>query len=200
MADSLRISSKAQSASPTSINNESTASAKATPKKQANPFFDHFNSRDLKIWFRCSVAFWINSLFVFIQPTLTAFGAAAFFGGIVTLFLPPNGVVFVFLLGGLTLLIGMGLGWAWGEITMKAALATRSTTETLARETLLGQTAQRTGTSTQILVYEGFMLDNRVTVTWFAMLLLFIYLMVISTAPHKKAVLTLTDHSRHDSA
>jgi len=179
MANSSRIDSKAQSASPTTINDESTAAAKATGKKQVNPFFDHFNSRDLKIWFRCSVAFWVNSLFVFIQPTLTAFGAAAFFGGIVTLFLPPNGVVFVFLLGGLTLLIGMGLGWAWGELTMKAALSTRSPAETLAREQMLGRTAQQTGTSTQILVYEGFMLDNRVTVTWFAMLLLFIYFMVI---------------------
>jgi len=146
-------------------------------KKTLPPFLDHFNARDLKILFRCSVAFWVSSLFIFIEPTLEAFGAAAFFGCIVTLFLPPSGVIFVFLLGGFTMLAGMGLGWAWGVITEKAALATRPAAQALTQLQLLGQEAQRTGTSAQVLVFNGFMLDNRVTVTYFCMLLLFIYLM-----------------------
>jgi len=150
---------------------------KGKKKKKLPPFLGHFNASDLKILFRCSIAFWVSSLFIFIEPTLEAFGAAAFFGCIVTLFLPPSGVIFVFLLGGFTMLAGMGLGWAWGVITEKAALATRPAGQTLARLQLLGQEAQRTGTSTQVLVFNGFMLDNRVTITYFCMLLLFIYLM-----------------------
>lgn len=154
-----------------------TETKKGKKKKKLPPFLDHFNARDLKILFRCSVAFWVSSLFIFIEPTLQAFGAAAFFGCIVTLFLPPSGVIFVFLLGGFTMLAGMGLGWSWGVITEKAALATRPAAQTLARTQQLGLEAQRTGTSAQILVFDGFMLDNRVTVTYFCMLLFFIYLM-----------------------
>lgn len=150
---------------------------KKKKKKKLPPFFDHFNSHDLKILIRCSVAFWVTSLFIFIQPTLINFGTAAFFGCIVTLFLPPSGVIFVFLLGSFTMLVGMGLGWAWGVITEKAALATRPAAQTLARTQQLGLEAQRTGTNAQVLVYNGFMLDNRVTVTYFCMLLLFIYFM-----------------------
>lgn len=76
------------------------------------------------------------------------------------------------------MIIGMALGWAWGTITMKAALATRPAAETLARERQLALTAQATGTNIQVLIFNGFMLDTRVTVTYFCMLLLFIYLMV----------------------
>ncbi|GAB7353437.1 hypothetical protein MBLNU459_g3904t2 [Dothideomycetes sp. NU459] len=153
------------------------ATTTSPSKKKLPPFLDHFNSRDLKIWFRCSVSLWAASLLVFIGPSLRAFGTAAFFGCIVNLFLPPSGVVFVFLIGGATMILGMALAWAWGVIAMKAALATRPASETLAREQMLAQTASRSGISAQVLVFEGFMLDTRVTVTYFCMLGLFIYLM-----------------------
>lgn len=151
-------------------------------KRKLPPFLDHFNARDLKILFRCSVAFWIASLFIVIEPTLQTFGTATFFGCIVIMFLPPSGVVLVFLLGGFTMIMGMALAWAWGVIAMKAALATRPQAETLAREGLLAQEAARRANSTaypaaSVLVYEGFMLDTRVTVTYFCMLGLFVYLM-----------------------
>lgn len=154
------------------------ASSEKKNKKKLPPFLDHFNSRDLKILIRCSVSLWVASLLIFINPTLQVFGTATFFGCIVNLFLPPNGVVFVFLIGGTTMILGMALAWAWGVISMKAALATRPAAETLARQQLLAQTASREGVSAQILVYDGFMLDTRVTVTYFCMLGLFLYLMV----------------------
>lgn len=161
------------------------ATAKTTSPKQKKklpPFFDHFNARDLKILFRCSVALWVTSLLIVIEPTLKAFGNATFFGCITILFLPPSGVVFVILLGGFTMILGMALAWAWGVITMKAAQATRPQAETLARLQALGiQAAKNTGATTyspaSVLVYDGFMLDTRVTVTFFCMLCLFIYLM-----------------------
>ncbi|KAG9964541.1 hypothetical protein KCU61_g2774, partial [Aureobasidium melanogenum] len=151
-------------------------------KKKLPPFFDHFNARDLKILFRCSVAFWVASLLIVIEPTLKTFGNATFFSCITIMFLPPSGVVLVFILGGFTMILGMALAWAWGVIAMKAAQATRPQTETLARLQALGiQAAKNTGATTyspaSVLVYDGFMLDTRITVTFFCMLCLFVYLM-----------------------
>lgn len=86
------------------------------------------------------------------------------------------------------MVLGMALGWAWGVICMKAALATRSTAETNAKLAQLAAEAQRYTTNvgqasgqteyTQVLIFEGFMLDTRVVITYFTMLGLFIYLVV----------------------
>jgi hypothetical protein len=99
---------------------------------------------------------------------------------------PPSGILFIFILGTLTLLIGMALAWAWGVITMKAALAARPQTETLARLQMLGQEAARQANATgqsaaslqSQLVYDGFMLDARVSVIYFVMTCVFIYFLV----------------------
>lgn len=89
-------------------------------------------------------------------------------------------------MGVITLIMGMLLGWAWGVIAMKAALATRPAAETAAKLQQLGQTAaaqaratgETTAAAQQVLIYEGFMLDTRVTVTYFCMLCFFLYMMV----------------------
>lgn len=150
-------------------------------RRRLPPFLDHFNARDLKTLCRCSIAFWVASLFVLIEPTLQAFGNAAFFSCIVILILPPSGVVLVFVLGSATMILGMSLAWAWGVIAMKAALATRPQAETLAREQLLAQQASTISTPgyspLQVLIFDGFMLDTRVSVTYFCMIGLFVYLM-----------------------
>lgn len=44
------------------------------------PWLDHFNAKDLKILFKCSVAVWIFTLFIFISDTLRVLGQATFFG------------------------------------------------------------------------------------------------------------------------
>lgn len=99
---------------------------------------------------------------------------------------PPTGIVFVFILGALTLVIGMALGWAWGVIAMKAALAARPAAETQARLQSLNQMASSQANSTgqpvaavqQVLIYEGWMLDARVTAVYFCLICMLIYLLV----------------------
>lgn len=42
-------------------------------------WLDHFNARDLKVLFRCSVAAWVASLLIVIGPSLETIGTATFF-------------------------------------------------------------------------------------------------------------------------
>lgn len=99
---------------------------------------------------------------------------------------PPTGIVFLFLLATLTLILGMALGWAWGVIAMKAAMAARPEAETQARLQALGQMAYSQANATgqsvpavqQVLVYNGWMLDSRVTAVYYCLINLFIYFMV----------------------
>ncbi|KEF54742.1 uncharacterized protein A1O9_09184 [Exophiala aquamarina CBS 119918] len=154
-------------------------------KRRLPPLLDHFNARDLKELLKCSIAVWIITLFIVIDPVLRAEGQAMFFGCIVLFIAPPSGIVFFQLLVGATILIGMGLAWGWGVITMKAALAARPQAETNARlielqqastqnVTNVGQLSGQT-TYTQVLIFEGFMLDARVTAVYYCMICLFIY-------------------------
>lgn len=99
---------------------------------------------------------------------------------------PPNGIVFIFILGTLTLIFGMALGWGWGVIAMKAALAARPAADTQAKLQALGQhaysvansTGQPVATVQQQLVYEGWMLDARVTAVYFCFICFLIYVLV----------------------
>lgn len=105
---------------------------------------------------------------------------------LVLFMVPPTGIVFIFILAAFTLIFGMALGWAWGVIAMKAAMAARPAAETQARIQALGQTAYSQANSTgqalltveQELVYAGFMLDARVTAVYFCLICLMIYLLV----------------------
>jgi hypothetical protein len=104
---------------------------------------------------------------------------------------PPSGVVFFQFLAGFTVVLGLALGWAWGVIAMKAALATRPAADLQARYKLLQESAPKNttyptqasgqGTYLQVQIYNGFMLDTRVSVTYFCMVCLFIYLVVCSS-------------------
>ncbi|KAL4745710.1 hypothetical protein BDW72DRAFT_211096 [Aspergillus terricola var. indicus] len=161
-------------------------------------FLDHFSARELKIFFRCWVAVWVASLLIFIGPVATDFGQATFFACMVLFFLPPAGVLFVYILGALSLFVGICLAWAWGVIAMKAALAARPEAETQARVGALQQAAaaeaQETGAPAssiaQRLVHNGWMLDARVTAIFYCMLCLFIYFMARLRAANPKATLT----------
>ena len=98
---------------------------------------------------------------------------------------PPTGILFIFILGALTIIIGMALGWAWGVISMKAALAARPSAETQAKLQALGRTASTQANSTgqpiaaveQVLIYDGWMLDARVSAVFFCLICLLIYLL-----------------------
>lgn len=158
-------------------------------KRRLPYWLDHFNVRDLKVLLRCWAAAWVAALLMFIGPTLRTIGTETFFACIVLFILPPSGILLTFFLGESTLLIGMNLAWAWGVIVMKAALACRSASETQARLTALHEQASEQATSsgqsiaseTHVLVLNGFMLDTPVTVVFFVLICLFIYLMVGKT-------------------
>lgn len=159
---------------------------KTTKAKTLPAWLDHFNIRDLKTLFKCSAAMWIMTLLIVINPTLQVIGQATFFGVIVIMISPPSGVLFIGLMGGTTLLIGICLGWAWGVITMKAALSTRPAAdlqrqyaaleEAHTRNTTNALQASGQATYQQVGIFEGYLLDTRVTTTYFCMLGLFIYL------------------------
>jgi hypothetical protein len=154
---------------------------------------DHFNRKDLQTLVKCVLAVWVYTLLIFITPTLRAIGQAVFFGAIIMFILPPSGVLVLFLLADATVVLGCCLGWLWGTIAMKAALAARPAADVARRygelSTLAsGNTTNPTQASgqaafAQIAIFEGFMLDTRVSVTYFCMVGLFIYLMVSKVVP-----------------
>ncbi|KAL3489993.1 hypothetical protein BJX62DRAFT_226240 [Aspergillus germanicus] len=160
-------------------------------------WLDHFNTRDLKVLCRCLAAAWAAALLMFIGPTLHAIGPETFFTCIVLFILPPSGILLIFLLGELTLLIGMSLAWAWGVIAMKAALAARSASETHIKLTALQQQAyiqanisgQSIERELQMLISNGFMLDAPVTAVFFVLICLFIYFMARLRTRNPKLVL-----------
>ncbi|KAK3615320.1 hypothetical protein LTR56_026662 [Elasticomyces elasticus] len=135
----------------------------------------HCNFRDLAALFKCSIAIWICTLLIVIDPTLSAIGQATFFSPIALLILPPSGALLPGLLGGATIVVGCCVGWAWGTITMKAALATRPAADLQRRLAQLQQAASAQTTNVgqasgqtqfaQIAIFDGFMLDARVSVT-----------------------------------
>ncbi|EHA28153.1 hypothetical protein ASPNIDRAFT_43533 [Aspergillus niger ATCC 1015] len=162
-----------------------TAGAAEQTRMALPAWLDHFNLRDLKVLFRCWAAAWVATLLIFIGPALQSIGIATFFGALVLYIVPPAGILFVYLLASLTLLAGMCLGWAWGLLTMKAALAARPSSQTQARlqqlqqevVTQASQSGQSATTVTQQLIHDGFMLDARVTVVFYAMACVFVYVM-----------------------
>lgn len=155
-------------------------------KQQTLPsWLNHFNGNDLKTLFRCSVAAWVASLLIYVGPSLHSIGSSTFFAALVLFVTPPAGILLIYLLGSLSLLFGMCLGWAWGIATMKAALAARPAADTQAQLRALQQAAvaeaERSGQNATVigqqLVYQGAMLDARVTVVYYVMILAFIYLL-----------------------
>ncbi|KAA8909056.1 hypothetical protein TRICI_004645 [Trichomonascus ciferrii] len=160
-------------------------------------WLDHFNSRDLKVVFRCWVAIWVMCLLMFINPSLQSIGLATFFGALLLFIVPPAGILFVYLIGAFSLLFGMCLAWAWGLISMKAALAARPESETQRMleelQVEASRKAQETGESVswaaQTLIHDGFMFDTRVTVVFYVMCCVFVYFMArLRVANHKFAL------------
>lgn len=100
--------------------------------------------------------------------------------------LPPAGVTLTILLGGMTMIVGMCLGWAWGTAVMKAALPARSDevltalNQRLQQETsaLVNSTGRHSELIMQELLFDGFALDTRVTAVYFVLICVFIYVIV----------------------
>lgn len=159
--------------------------APALPQTRSLPqWLDHFNRRDLTTTLRCTIAVWVASVLMVINPSLHRLGQTAFLASVVIYIIPPAGNLIVAIVGYLSLLLGMCLAWAWGLATMRAAQAVRSPAELSARLQALQQqvaaTARASGSNdtaaiATVLVHDGFMLDTRVTVVYFAMACIFIY-------------------------
>jgi hypothetical protein len=68
---------------PDGIENNSyfdSANASSPKKRRIPPWLDHFNAKDLKELAKCSIAVWIVTLFIVINPVLRTYGQAMFFG------------------------------------------------------------------------------------------------------------------------
>lgn len=148
-------------------------------------WLDHFNTHDFKLLFRCWVAIWVSSLLMFIGPALHSIGIATFFGALLLYIVPPSSILIVYLLATLSLLFGMCLAWAWGLVTMKAALAARPDSQTMAKLLQLKEQAvsqaQQSGQSVtateEKLIHDGFMFDARIIVIFYVMSCVFVYVM-----------------------
>lgn len=55
-------------------------SASKKTRRELPEWLNHWNARDLKILFKCSLAVWIMTLLIVINPTLRVIGQATFFG------------------------------------------------------------------------------------------------------------------------
>lgn len=168
------------------------------PSKWKLPgWLNHFNANDLKVAFRCWVAVWVATILMLINPALKNIGIATFFSAIVLYIVPPAGILMVYLLASLSLLLGMCLAWAWGLLSMKAALAVRPDDETQAllqslqqqAATIGNQTGQSPAAIAQELIYDGFMLDARVIAIYFVMCCVFIYVLARLRYANGKLVL-----------
>ncbi|EJU01649.1 hypothetical protein DACRYDRAFT_116734 [Dacryopinax primogenitus] len=108
----------------------------STPPKV--PFLDRYlpdylahalrSPRSWKTFARCLVVFIVMMVLLVDEVSLRAMGQAGFFGLILSVMLPPNMAVGLFIMASFTLLLGMLLGWAWGCAAMAASLASRSQT------------------------------------------------------------------------
>ncbi|KAJ5177104.1 uncharacterized protein N7482_002981 [Penicillium canariense] len=201
MSDSTRRDEEPNGTSPATSSENSAMPEKEVwtshRHRKLPGWLDHFNVPDLKILLRCTVAAWVASLLILINPSLSTIGTATFFATLVLFTVPPSGIVFIFILAMLTLIIGMAVGWAWGVIAMKAALAARPAAETQARLQALGQQAYSIANSTgqpitlveRELIFNGFMLDARVTAVYFCLICTMIYLLARLRAKNFKFIL-----------
>jgi hypothetical protein len=160
-------------------------------------WLNHFNANDLKTLLRCCVAAWVATILMFIDPTLQNIGQSTFFAAIVLFIVPPAGILVIYLLASFSLLIGMCLAWAWGLVTMKAAMAARSPAETQAKlqalqqqtATIVQQTGQNATAVATKLIYDGFMLDTKVVVVYYVMCCVFIYALARLRYSNEKLIL-----------
>ncbi|KDQ52244.1 hypothetical protein JAAARDRAFT_184405 [Jaapia argillacea MUCL 33604] len=127
------------------------------------------STKSLKLLFRCWLASWVAFIIMLPQKSLSALGQAAFFAMLVSIMLPPNAPVQMFLFMISTLVIGVLLGWAVGAAAMAASLAARN-------EVLLKQAYEKVQQSAaglanpdqlyQLDIFKGYFLDVRSSVVF----------------------------------
>ncbi len=117
-----------------------------------------------KILIRCWVATFVTLMLLPIQRALVTLGQAAFFACMITIMIPANMPVSIWLMANFTLVLGCALGWAWGAAAMAAALRARSQV-LLASQLQTVQTSVASSTNPdaayQQRIFEGAFLDGR---------------------------------------
>ncbi|KAF8972504.1 hypothetical protein BDZ97DRAFT_1722616 [Flammula alnicola] len=98
--------------------------AKPGPFSWVKPAFR--SRRTLKTFVRCCAAFAATMILLVARKSGDTMGQTAFFALIVAVMIPPAFALSVFLLAATTLLVGMCMGWAWGNAAMASALSARS--------------------------------------------------------------------------
>jgi hypothetical protein len=124
------------------------------------------NTRSLKVLFRCWLATWSCLILILPNDSLQTIGQAAFFAMILTLMIPANMPISLFLLANFTLVLGSCIGWAWSSAAMAASLRARN-------QVLLRQQLQKTYSSIagatnpdsefQVAIFQGNFLDVKST-------------------------------------
>ncbi|TFK82815.1 hypothetical protein K466DRAFT_666286 [Polyporus arcularius HHB13444] len=130
------------------------------------------NLRSWKSWkvlLRCWAVTWVCLVIMLPDKSLATLGNTAFFALLLSIMLPPNMPVQIFMITVTTLVLGIALGWAISCAGMAAALAARD-------QTLLKQTLQKEAQSTagmanpdalyQVAIFNGDFLDTRSTVVY----------------------------------
>ncbi|CAO1615626.1 unnamed protein product [Sympodiomycopsis kandeliae] len=148
--------------------NEKCASHDPKPKKSflAPWVTDNIkNTHSLKMLFRCWLVSWVAIIVILPNKTLQTLGQASFFVCMVTVFLPANIPVFVWLFANATLVIGAIIGWAWGCAAMAAALRARDNTllESQIQKVVAGNgnTGTNPEATIQAAVFQAQFLDSR---------------------------------------
>ncbi|EED12637.1 conserved hypothetical protein [Talaromyces stipitatus ATCC 10500] len=131
-----------------------------------------------------------------IHPSLRNIGQASFFMIMVQAMCPPAGIETIFIFMAISIWLGMLLAWGWGVIVMKAAYAARPASVYQAQlqhmQQVATQRANQSGlpvaTEARALVYEGYMLDARVSAVFLVLGILFVYVISLIRIKNPKFV------------
>ncbi|KAI0646345.1 hypothetical protein C8Q79DRAFT_909612 [Trametes meyenii] len=152
---------------------------KAPPARTASPSvwdkLPPWASKNLRSWkswkllLRCWIASWVSFVIILPNRSLATLGNTAFFSFLVSIMVPPNMPVQVFIFAITTLVLGLALGWAIACAGMAAALAARD--QTLLKATLQKEVASAAGLANpdalfQSAIFRGDFLDTRSTVVF----------------------------------
>ncbi|KAL7284167.1 hypothetical protein ACG7TL_001449 [Trametes sanguinea] len=155
----------------------SSTKTAASPSKSAGlldklPPWMAKNLRSPKSWklvLRCWAASWTSFVIMLPNKSLQTLGNTAFFALLLSVMVPPNMPVQIFMFVITTIVFGLSLGWALSCAGMAAALAARD--QTLLKETLQKTTASAAGLANpdalfQNAIFNGVFLDTRSTVVF----------------------------------
>ncbi|THH07358.1 hypothetical protein EW145_g3442 [Phellinidium pouzarii] len=122
------------------------------------------SKRSWKTLARCWLASWAAFVIILPEKSLKTLGNASFFVALVSLMVPPNMPVQMFIFAISLIVSGMLLGWGIGAAAMRAAVAARNTTllqSSYQKVQLSAQGAANPDAVFELDIFQGFFLDIR---------------------------------------